>query len=199
MPSVLAVFASKSETCQFSLTSGCDVSNYSFRLSPILWPVAGSIVAILLAMLAMLNVFNYTVTVPEPALNTAIQAEFPKALPTGVLKDPELHLINAKIAICLNFEPTMPNEAIGSKTVRLCAQGAPFWNEEDSTVYVRGFELLSVRASWLGNKTSKTLQAFISDFIFVELGAVKVYESKQLLGTQVDTVSVVDKTLKIKL
>ena len=164
-----------------------------------MWPVAGSIVAILLAMLAMLNVFNYTVTVPASALNQAIQSEFPKVLPTGVLKDPELHLINAKIAICLNFEPSMPNEAIGGKTVRLCAQGAPFWNEEDSTVYVRGFELLSVRASWLGNKTSKALQAFISDFIFVELGAVKVYESKQLLGTQVDTVSVVDKTLKIKL
>jgi hypothetical protein len=164
-----------------------------------LWPVAGSIVAILLAMLAMLNVFNYTVTVPETALNHAIQAEFPKELATGVLKDPELHLVNAKIAICVNFEPTIPNEAIGGNMLRLCAQGAPFWNEDDSTVYVRGFELLSVRAGWLGNKSSKSLQTFISEFIFVELGAVKVYESKQLLGTQVDTVSVVDKALKIKL
>jgi hypothetical protein len=164
-----------------------------------LWPVAGSIAAILIAMVVMLNVLNYTVTVTEAALNEAVSHEFPKELPAGVLKAPELHLVNAKIAICLNFEPTVPNELLDGKMVRLCAQGQPFWSEEDAAVYVRNFELLSVRASGLGNKTSKPLQAFLSEAVFAELGEVKVYESKQMIGSQVDSVSIVDKTLKIKL
>jgi hypothetical protein len=175
------------------------VSNYSFRLSPILWPVAGSISAILLAMLAMLNILNYTVTVSESSLNQAIQDEFPKNLPTGVLKEPELHLVNAKIAICVNYEPLEPQELINGQMVRLCAQGQAFWSDEDAAVYVRNFELLSIRGGGLGNKTSKPLQEFLSEFVFAELGAVKVYESKQMIGSQVDSVSIVDKTLKIKL
>lgn len=175
------------------------MSNYSFRLSPILWPVAGSITVILVAMVVMLNVLNYTVTVSEATLNQAIQREFPKTLPTGILKDPELHLVNAKVAICVNFEPTVPNELINGKMVRLCAQGEAFLSDDDSDVYVRNFELLSIRGGGLGNKTSKPLQAFLAEFVFAELGAVKVYESKQMIGSQVDSVTVVDKSLKIKL
>lgn len=175
------------------------MSNYSFRLSPILWPVALSIVAIVAAMIAMLNLLNYTVTVPEAALNQGVQDEFPKQLPVGVLKDPELHLVNAKIAICLNFETPEPMEIISGTMIRMCAQGQPFWHEDDSAVYIRDLELLSVRGGGLKNKTSRPLQQFLTENVFSELGEIKVYEPKQLIGTQVDTVTIVDKTLKIKL
>ena len=119
------------------------MSNYSFRLSPILWPVVLSIVAIISAMVAMLNLLNYTVTVPEALLNQGVQAEFPKSLPVGELKEPELHLVNAKVAICVNFESPEPIEVINGKMIRLCAQGEPYWNDEESAVYIRNLQLLS--------------------------------------------------------
>lgn len=176
------------------------MSDYSFKLSPILWPVALGITAILIAMVVMLNVFNYTATASERELNDVVRPEFPKELSAGVLKDPEVHLVNAKVAICVTFEPAEGHEVAPGKqaAVRLCAQGKPFWNANESAVFVKDFELLSVKANWLAFQTSRPLQEFIKTYIFGELDDIKIYESRQLVSGQVDSVQVVDNVLKIK-
>lgn len=175
------------------------MSDYSFKLSPILMPVAAGVVLVAVAMLVMVNVLNYTATIPEKDMNDAIQQEFPKELSAGNLKDPELHLVNAKVAICVTFTPHEESEIVQSKQgVRICAQGKPFWNAEEAAVYVKDFELLSAKANWLAFQTSRPLQEFIKTYVFGELDDLKVYTARQLVSTQVDSVAVVDNTLKIK-
>ncbi len=175
------------------------MSDYSFKLSPILLPVAGGILVVLVTMLVMVNVFNFTVSVSEKTLNESIQSEFPQVLAAGTLMDPELHFVNEKVAICVTFEPATPGDVYRNGPVRLCAQGKPVWNEEKSAVYIGDLELLSIKANWLAFKTSKALQEFLTTFVFGELDDLKIYESKQLIGAQVDSVKVIDKVLKIKL
>lgn len=172
---------------------------HSFRLSPILWPVAICIALIAIALVVMVNIFNYTVTVSESALNEAVKTEFPKEVSAGILRDPELHLVNGKIAICVTFEPSSDDVSHKHETVRLCAQGNPYWDNKHAAVYVRDFELLSTKAQWLAFESSKPLQEFLKTYVFGEMDDIMVYESQQLIGSQVDSVVVTDKVLRIRL
>lgn len=175
------------------------MSEYSFKLSPILIPVVGGVIFVLVGMLVAINVLNYTLSVSEQVLNESLQTQFPKTLSAGILRNPELRLVNNQVAVCLTFEPTETSEIHNNEDVRICAQGHPVWDEEKKGVFVRDFELLSAKANWLAYKSSRPLQNFLQTYVLTEMDGIELYDSPHLVGNQVDSVFVLGNILKIKL